>query len=131
MKAIIYTETGVLRAAARRSPVPEPGPGEVRVRVVVSGVNPTDWKSRRGAGDGAALPFPEVTPNQDGAGVVDAVGEGVDRRRRRRAGVDRASPATSGPTGTAQEFIVAARRGSSRCPTAPASTSAPASASRP
>jgi NADPH2:quinone reductase len=55
----------------------EPGPGEVRVRIVVSGVNPTDWKSRLGSGDGAATPFPEVTPNQDGAGVVDALGEGV------------------------------------------------------
>jgi NADPH2:quinone reductase len=56
--------------------VPEPGPGEVRVRFRVSGVNPTDWKSRRG-GSGAPLAAPEVTPNQDGAGVVDALGEGV------------------------------------------------------
>ena len=54
----------------------EPGPGEVRVRILVSGVNPTDWKSRRGSGDGAAPPFPGNS-NQDGAGVVDALGEGV------------------------------------------------------
>src|SRR5688572_6384920 len=78
MRSIIYSETGdpsVLRLVDRD--VSEPGPGEVRVRVVVSGVNPTDWKFRVGSGDGAAPPFPEVTPNQDGAGVIDAVGEGV------------------------------------------------------
>jgi NADPH2:quinone reductase len=81
----------------------EPGPGEVRVRVVVSGVNPTDWKSRLGSGDGAAPPFPAVTPNQDGAGVVDALGEGVldlavgDRVWVYLAGHQR-------PTGTAQEY---------------------------
>jgi NADPH2:quinone reductase len=74
MRAIVYTETGdsgVLRLAERA--VPEPGPGEVRVRVVRSGVNPTDWKSRRGR-----LGFPEAVPNQDGAGVVDAIGADVD-----------------------------------------------------
>ena len=55
-------------------PVPDPGPGEVRVRVALSGVNPTDWKSRS-----AAQPGPEgQVPNQDGAGTVDAVGQGVD-----------------------------------------------------
>ena len=74
VKAIIYSETGdpsVLRLVDRD--IPEPGPGEVRVRVVVSGVNPTDWKSR----PAPEMPFAEVTPNQDGAGVVDAVGPGV------------------------------------------------------
>jgi NADPH2:quinone reductase len=78
MRAIEYSRTGdpdVLTLVER--PVPEPGPGEVRVRVHRSGVNPTDWKSRRGAGDGAAVDPPQV-PNQDGAGVVDAVGEGVE-----------------------------------------------------
>jgi NADPH2:quinone reductase len=80
MKAIAYTRTGgpeVLEAVERE--LPTPGPGEVRVRIVVSGVNPTDWKARAGGGGGAAgraLPRPQV-PNQDGAGVVDAVGEGV------------------------------------------------------
>jgi NADPH2:quinone reductase len=57
--------------------VPEPGPGEVRVRIRVSGVNPTDWKSRTGSGPGQPTPFPEMVPNQDGAGTVDAVGPGV------------------------------------------------------
>jgi len=56
--------------------VPEPGPGELRVRLVRAGVNPTDWKFRAG-GTYAELPYDEITPGQDGAGVVEAVGEGV------------------------------------------------------
>src|SRR5215468_6887428 len=81
MRAIVYSEHGgpeVLRLVDR--PVPEPGPGEVRVRVRVSGVNPTDWKVRRGGSPGNALEFPEVVPNQDGSGTVDAVGPGVEDR---------------------------------------------------
>jgi NADPH2:quinone reductase len=58
---------------------PEPGPGEVRVKVAFSGVNPTDWKSRAGATSGLAAEF--QIPNQDGSGVIDAVGEGVDPAR--------------------------------------------------
>jgi NADPH2:quinone reductase len=82
MKAINYVRTGdpdVLRLVQR--PVPEPAAGEVRVRVAVSGVNPTDWKARRGAGPGQPAPFSAVVPNQDGAGTVDAVGAGVDPAR--------------------------------------------------
>ena len=56
-------------------PLEEPAEGEVRIRVVVSGVNPTDWKSRSGA-FGSAAGEPTV-PNHDGAGIVDAVGSGV------------------------------------------------------
>jgi NADPH2:quinone reductase len=77
MRAVVYTETGdpsVLRLVER--PTPEPGPGEVRVAVHVSGVNPTDWKSRSGR-----MLFEEQVPNQDGAGVIDAVGPGVDPSR--------------------------------------------------
>jgi NADPH2:quinone reductase len=76
MRAIVYAEkghSGVLRLAER--PVPEPGPGQVRVRLYRAGVNPTDWKAR--AGVSAPMGFPEVTPGQDGAGVVDALGPGV------------------------------------------------------
>ncbi|HEX2273804.1 MAG TPA: NADPH:quinone reductase [Acidimicrobiales bacterium] len=82
MKAVVYTKTGgpeVLQLVDR--PDPEPGPGEVLVRVAVSGVNPTDWKNRRGKSPGESLDFPEVVPNQDGAGTVVAVGEGVDEAR--------------------------------------------------
>jgi NADPH2:quinone reductase len=60
-------------------PRPEPGPGEVRVRIHVSGVNPTDWKSRAGATPRPITQF--QIPNHDGAGVIDAVGEGVDPGR--------------------------------------------------
>jgi NADPH2:quinone reductase len=74
MRSVVYRETGpssVLSLVDRE--LPEPGPGEVRVRVVRAGVNPTDWKFRAGMMAG----HDEVTPGQDGAGVVDAVGAGV------------------------------------------------------
>jgi NADPH:quinone reductase len=77
MRAIEYSHTGapdVLKLVDRAAPAP--GPGEVLVRIAVSAVNPTDWKSRAGSGDGASLPRPQV-PNQDGSGVVDSVGSGV------------------------------------------------------
>jgi len=61
-------------------PRPEPAPGEVRVRVHVSAVSPTDWKARAD-GPGKTMPFPFAIPNQDGAGQIDAVGDGVDPRR--------------------------------------------------
>ena len=107
MKAVVYSQAGrsdVLRLAER--PVPEPGPGEVRVRVHVSGVNPTDWKQRSGSRD---LPYAQQVPNQDGAGVVDAVGPGVgpDRVGQRvwlwEAAWQRAD-------GTAQEYVVLPER---------------------
>jgi NADPH2:quinone reductase len=61
-------------------PDPQPGPGEVRVRVRFSGVNPSDTKKRRGW-LGSSMPYPRVIPHSDAAGVVDAVGRGVDRPR--------------------------------------------------
>jgi NADPH:quinone reductase len=76
MRAVVYSRPGdpsVLEVVER--PVPVPEPGEVRIRVAVSGVNPTDWKTRSGAtGGGVAEP---TVPNHDGAGVIDAVGPGV------------------------------------------------------
>jgi NADPH2:quinone reductase len=77
VRAIVYSEggdAGVMRLVER--PLPEPGSDEVRVRVEVSGVNPTDWKARQGGSS-----FPEMVPNQDGAGVIDAVGQGVEASR--------------------------------------------------
>jgi NADPH2:quinone reductase len=73
VRAIVYSRSGgpeVLRLVDRE--VREPGPGEVRVRIAVSGVNPTDWKSRSGTD-----PAGDQVPDQDGAGIVDAVGAGV------------------------------------------------------
>ena len=106
MRAVVFSETGpasVLHLVERETA--DPGPGEVRVRVVRSGVNPTDWKTRRGAAPGQPPPFPEVVPDQDGSGVVDAVGAGVDRL----AVGDRVwmmLAAHQRPTGTAQELTV-------------------------
>ena len=61
-------------------PDPDPGPGEVRVRVRLSGVNPGDTKKRRGW-LGSSMPFARVIPHSDAAGVVDAVGAGVEESR--------------------------------------------------
>lgn len=100
MKAISYStagESSVLELVDRD--VIEPGQGEVRVRVAVSGVNPTDWKSRANG----PVATPKV-PNQDGAGTIDAVGAGV-------AGLtvgDRVwlwDVAFNTTEGTAQEFV--------------------------
>ena len=81
MLAAVYRATGgsdVL--SVEEVPTPSPGPGEVRVRMAVAGVNPTDWKSR--AGDARAhVAFEFQVPGQDGAGVIDAVGAGVDAAR--------------------------------------------------
>lgn len=105
MRAVVYSEPGgseVLRLVER--PEPRPGPGEVRVRVHVSGVNPTDWKARR-APRGGTLPFPEQVPNQDGAGVIDAVGDGVSPSRiGERVWIWEA--AWQRADGTAQELVV-------------------------
>lgn len=76
MRAIVYADKGPSEAMELVDrPVPEPGPGQVRVRMVRAGVNPTDWKARAGAGTRGD--FAEVTPGQDGSGVIDAVGPGV------------------------------------------------------
>lgn len=82
MQAAFYETTGAAREVLRIGALetPEPGPGEVRVRVVCSGVNPSDVKSRAGLRS-KALPFPRIVPHSDGAGVVDAVGEGVPTTR--------------------------------------------------
>src|SRR6478672_5529771 len=59
---------------------PEPGPGEVRVRLTRSGINPGDTK-KRGDWVGYGMPYPRVIPHSDGAGVLDAVGQDVDAAR--------------------------------------------------
>jgi NADPH2:quinone reductase len=80
-RAIVYTRTGppeVLTLVDKTAQ--DPGPGQVRVRIHRSGVNPTDWKSRRGGAESVAVE-PAQVPGQDGAGVIDAVGSGVDAAR--------------------------------------------------
>ena len=105
MKVVVYSRTGgpeVLELVERDLPTVEPG--EVRVRIAVSGVNPTDWKSRAGSGESRELDTEQV-PNQDGAGVVDEIGLGVTRF----AVGDRVwvrDTAFQRPTGTAAEYTV-------------------------
>ena len=72
MRAAVYRADGVL--AVEDFDAPSPGAGEVRVRVTVSGVNPTDWKARA-----SGVEF--QVPDQDGAGVIESVGPGVDPAR--------------------------------------------------
>jgi len=81
VKAARYDRYGPAREVLRVEDVerPEPGPGEVRVRVEFSGVNPTNWKSRSGATPRPIDGF--QIPHHDGAGVIDAVGAGVDPGR--------------------------------------------------
>jgi len=109
MRAAVFTEPGpasVLRFEERD--LPSAGPGEVRVRIVLSAVNPTDVGTRAGRGVPDGVEPPRV-PNQDGAGVVDAVGDGVtglepgDRVWVWDAAYGRAD-------GTAQEYVVLPRR---------------------
>ena len=80
MKAVWYERNGPADIIEYgEMPDPEPGPDEVRVRVVSSGVNPSDWKRRQGLT--SQMEFPRVIPNQDGSGVIDAVGPGVPQSR--------------------------------------------------
>jgi NADPH2:quinone reductase len=81
MRAALYETTGPAREVLKVTEIerPEPGPGEVRVRVRFSGVNPTDVKSRSGATPRPIDGF--QIPDQDGSGVIDAVGAGVDTAR--------------------------------------------------
>jgi len=81
MKAAFHDRNGpadeVLQVG--EMPMPAPGPGEVLVRVKASGVNPSDVKSR--AGLRAKMSWPRVVPHSDGAGVIEAIGAGVDPAR--------------------------------------------------
>lgn len=81
MRAALYDRYGTAGDVLRVEEIerPEPGPGEVRVRVEVSGINPTDWKSRTGATPRPIDGF--QIPHHDGTGMIDKVGEGVDPAR--------------------------------------------------
>jgi NADPH:quinone reductase len=81
MRAALYDRHGQASEVLRVVDIerPEPGSGEVRVKITCSGVNPTDWKARSGTTPRPLDGF--QIPNHDGAGVIDAVGEGVDPGR--------------------------------------------------
>lgn len=105
MRAAFYEQNGAARAVLRVGEVdtPNPGPGEVRVKLATSGVNPSDVKSR--AGLTRKIAWPRVIPHSDGAGVIDQVGDGVSRTR-----VGERVWLWNGqwkrPSGTAAEYIV-------------------------
>ncbi|HSS68219.1 MAG TPA: NADPH:quinone reductase [Nocardioidaceae bacterium] len=108
-RAAVYAETGdseVIRTVAK--PVRDPGPGEVRVRIRRSGVNPTDWKSRRGNEPGVPVDPPQA-PNHDGAGIVDAVGPGVEAALQGLR-VWTVEAAYQRPEGTAQDYAIVLAR---------------------
>jgi NADPH2:quinone reductase len=81
MRAAYYEKNGPAREVLRLGDIdtPRPGPGEVRVKLTTSGVNPSDVKSREGRT--RKIAFPRVVPHSDGAGVIDAVGDGVPGSR--------------------------------------------------
>ena len=82
MRAAYYEKPGPAREVLKVGdvPTPEPGPGEVRVKIAVSGVNPSDWKMRTGRGTRNEV-YPITIPHSDGAGTIDKVGAGVSPRR--------------------------------------------------
>ena len=79
MKAAWYEKNGPARECliVGEMPLPEPGPAEVGVKVITSGVNPSDVKSRLGRPLGAS----RIIPHSDGAGIVVSVGQGVSPSR--------------------------------------------------
>jgi NADPH:quinone reductase len=81
MRAAYYESNGAAREVLRVAEIetPQPAAGEVRVRLATSGVNPSDVKSR--AGLTRKIAFPRVIPHSDGAGEIEAVGDGVPRSR--------------------------------------------------
>ncbi|MDW4550252.1 NADPH:quinone reductase [Defluviimonas sp. D31] len=83
MKAVWYEAFGPAAEVLTVGTLPDPlpGPGEVLVRLRASGVNPSDVKLRAGARAGAVMAWPKIVPHSDGAGVIEAVGAGVDTAR--------------------------------------------------
>src|SRR5262245_4610546 len=116
MQAAYYEATGPAREVLKlgEMPDPEPAPGEVRVRLHCSGVNPSDVKSRAGLRS-RAMPFPRVVPHSDGAGVIDRVGEGVPASRvGERVWVWNA--AWGRPHGTAAQYVALPSRQAVKLP---------------
>lgn len=81
MRAAYYDQNGPACDVIKLGEIetPQPGPGEVRVKLTTSGVNPSDVKSRSGVT--RKIAYSRVIPHSDGAGVIDAVGRGVPSAR--------------------------------------------------
>src|SRR5688572_19148508 len=106
MRAASYTGTGPAKQVLEIVELdrPEPGPGEVRVRVAWSGVNPSDVKARAGTRSNV-LPFARIVPHSDGSGHIDAIGPDVDPTRVGER-VWLWNAAWGRPDGTAAEWVV-------------------------
>src|ERR1043166_4833768 len=105
MRAAFYERNGAARDVLSVADVdtPVPGPGEVRIRLKTSGVNPSDVKARDGRT--RKIAYPRVIPHSDGAGVIDAVGDGVPGSRKgERVWVWNAQ--WKRPFGTCAEYVV-------------------------
>jgi len=110
MRAAWYDRQGPAREVLQvgELPDPQPGKGEVRVRVSVSGIHVGDLGKRQGWW-GSTMPYPRVVPHGDGAGVIDAVGPGIHRSRiGERVWVYLAQ--SYRPFGTAAEYTVVPAR---------------------
>ena len=106
MRAAFYERAGVANEVLvlRELPTPVPGPGEVRVKMAWSGVNPSDVKARAGLRS-KTLQFPRIIPHSDGSGVIDQVGLNVPASRiGERVWVWNA--AWMRPFGTAAQYVV-------------------------
>jgi NADPH:quinone reductase len=81
MRAAFYEQNGPARQVLKLGEIetPRPGPGEVRVKLATSGVNPSDVKAR--SGTTRKIAYPRVVPHSDGAGEIDMVGDGVPASR--------------------------------------------------
>ena len=80
MRAAYYEAKGSARDVLRVCYIatPQAGPGEVRVKLATSGVNPSDVKGRQGS---RKIAWPQLIPHSDGAGVIDQIGDGVPKSR--------------------------------------------------
>lgn len=109
MKAVRIHEFGGPDALLYEDiPEPEPGQGEIRIRVIAAGVNPVDWKMREGW---MKIPLP-ITLGLDAAGVVDGLGNGVDSFRLGERVFAKASP----PHGSYAEYTVVKASNASKMP---------------
>ena len=117
MRAAYYEKNGPAAEVLHVGDVdtPQPGSGEVRVKLKTSGVNPSDVKTR--AGSARKIAFPRVIPQSDGAGVIDAVGDGVAASRIGER-VWTWNGAWKRPFGTAAEYIVLPQAQAVRLPDA-------------
>jgi NADPH2:quinone reductase len=129
MRAAYYEANGPAKAVLKLGEVetPRPGPGDVRVKLATSGVNPSDVKARSGAT--RKIAYPRVIPHSDGAGEIDMVGDGISAAR-----VGERAWVWNGqwlrPFGTCAEYVVLPAAQAVRLPAKTSSKSVPASAFR-